>query len=236
MANELHVVGQATLAGALRDLVPIFEKESGERVQLLLGNPGVTATRIREKTPADALILSTNLLTTLVGEGLVEEAGKVPLGRTSIGMGMAMGAPKPAFANAADFIALLRRLQTIGLVDPKGGSGTSPPFMKAVAALGLEAEISPKYRYFPGAGEAVADAIARGEVEAGVTAIPELAANKRVAVIGPIPRDVLDFGGITYALVAKDAKNPAGARKFLAFLKSPIATKAFVDLGLVLVD
>ena len=237
MAGEVNVVGQATLAGSMRKLAPIFEKETGEKLNLVLGNPGVTGTRIREKTPADVHILGAALMNTLKGEGLVDDATKVPLGKTQIGMGIQTGAAKPAAFNDKDsFIAFVRAVKTIGLVDPKGGSGTSPPFIAAVEKLGLAAEIEPKYRYFAGAGEAVADAIARHEVEAGVTAITELAPNHGVQVIGPIPGDVLQFGNITYALIAKEARNLDGARKFLVFLKSKTASEEFASIGLTLVD
>src|SRR5262249_27893620 len=143
------------------------------------------------------------LMNTLKGEGLVDDATKVPLGKTQIGMAVPAGAAKPAAVNDKDsFIAFIRQVKTIGPVDPQGGSGTPPPFIAAVEKLGIAAEIEPKYRYFAGAGEAVADAIARREVEAGVTAITELAPNKGVEVIGAIPGDVLQFGNITYALIA----------------------------------
>ena len=237
MAGEVNVVGQATLAGAMRALAPQFEKESGDKLNLVLGNPGVTGERIRNNTPADVHILGTALLNKLKEEGLVDDATRVALGKTQIGMAVPAGAAKPAaFNDKASFIAFIRQVKTIGLVDPKGGSGTSPPFMAAVEKLGLAAEIAPKYRYFAGAGEAVADAIARHEVEAGVTAITELAPNKGVQVIGPIPGDVLQFGNITYAMLAKNAKNIEGAKKFLAFLKSPAAAREFTASGLSLAD
>ena len=98
--------------------------------------------------------------------------------------------------------------------------------------MGLASEIAPKYRFFQGAGAAVADAIARGEVEAGVTAVTELVPNKSVKVIGPIPSDVLDWSGITYAAIGSHAQNPAEARKLLAFLATPAAMKEFRVIGL----
>ena len=148
-------------------------------------------------------------------------------------MAVSAKAKKPAaFRDKAAFIAFLRKVKTIGLVDPKGGSGTSPPFMKAVEDLGIASEIAPKYRYFQGAGENVADAIARGEVETGATAIPEFVPNKGVKVVGPLPDDVLVFGSVTAAYLGPHAAHPDEARKFLRFLATPAATKAFRAIGL----
>lgn len=232
-AAELVVVGQATTAGALRLLVPRFEKETGDKVRLMLGNPGVTYDNLKATPNADVVIVASALHGRLVKEGVLSDTTQVALGRSEIGMAVSAKAKKPpAFRDKAAFIAFLRKVKTIGLVDPKGGSGTSPPFMKAIEDLGIASEIAPKYRYIPGAGENVADAIAQGEVETGATAIPEFVPNKGVKVVGPVPADVLVFGSVTAAYLGPHAANPDEARKFLRLLASPAATKAFRAIGL----
>ncbi|HEV8016121.1 MAG TPA: substrate-binding domain-containing protein [Stellaceae bacterium] len=232
LASELTVIGQATTIGALKQLVPRFEKQSGDKVEIALGNPGVTLDRLRQAPSVDVLIVGTNLWNTALKEGWIDETSRITLGQTHIGIGISRQAKPPIIRDKASFIAFLRQVKTIGLVDPNGGSGTSPPFMKAVEALGIAGEIAPKYRYIPGAGDAVSDAIARGDVESGVTAIPELAANRGVKVIGPVPADVLDWSATTYAVVGSHAQNPAAARQFVAFLQSSAAIKAFRAIGL----
>jgi molybdate transport system substrate-binding protein len=212
--------------------VPRFEKQSGDKVDIALGNPGVTLDRLRKAPTVDVLIIGTNLWNTALKEAWVDETSRVTLGQTHIGIGISRQAKPPIIRDKASFIAFLRKVKTIGLVDPNGGSGTSPPFMKAVEALGIAAEIAPKYRYIPGAGDAVSDAIAHGEVQSGVTAIPELAANRGVKVIGPVPPEILDWSATTYAVVGSHAQNPGEARKFVAFLRSPAAIKAFRAIGL----
>ena len=231
-AAELNVVGQATTAGALRQLASRFEKQTGDAVHLQLSNPSVTYDRIKAMPNADVVIISTPLHDRLVKEGLLADTAQVVLGQSKLGMAVSAKAKKPSpFRDKATFIAFLRQVKTIGLVDPKT-SGTSPPFMKAVEELGIASEIAPKYRYFQGAGENVADAIARGEVESGATAIPELAPNKGVRVVGPVPAEVLVWGSPTAAYLNAHAANPDDARKFLRFLGSPAAMKAFRAIGL----
>jgi molybdate transport system substrate-binding protein len=231
-AAELNVVGQATTAGALRLLAPRFEKQTGDTVQLQLSNPSVTYDRIKAMPNADVIIISTPLHDRLVKEGLLGDMTQVVLGQSQLGMAVSAKAKKPAaFHDKAGFIAFLRKVKTIGLVDPKT-SGTSPPFMKAVEDLGIASEIAPKYRYFQGAGENVAEAIARGEVESGATAIPELAPNTGVRVVGPVPGEVLVWGAATAAYLNPHAAHPDEARKFLRFLATPAATKAFRAIGL----
>lgn len=232
-AAELQVVGQATVAGALPALAARFEKQTGDKIVLQLGNPGVTRDRIKATPNADIVILAAPVHERLVKEGLLTDTTKVVLGQSKLGMAVSAKAEKPpAFRSKTDFIAFLRRVKTIGLVDPKGGSGTSPPFMKAIEDLGIAAEIAPKYRYIPGAGENVAEAIARGEVETGATAIPELLPNEGVKVVGAVPADVLVFGSPTAAYLGPHSVNPEEARKFLRFLATPAAINAFRAIGL----
>lgn len=230
-AAELTVIGQATSIAALNTLVPKFEKRSGDRVHLALGNPAVTRDRLSKNEGVDVVVLGTGLWNDAVKASRVDEASRVTIGVTHIGIGVSVKARNPVIRDAASLTAFLRQVKTIGLVDPNGGSGTSPPFMKAMETLGIAAEIAPKYRYIAGAGDAVSDAIAKGEVECGVTAIPELGANKGVRVIGPIPAGVLDWSATTYAGVGSHAQNPAEARKLVAFLASPTARKAFAASG-----
>ena len=233
-AGELTVVGQATAAGAVRQLAARFEKETGNKLVLQLGNPGVTYDRLKATPNADVVIVAAPLHDRLVKEGLLSaDTTQIVLGQSKLGMAVSANAKKPApFRNKTDFIAFLRKAKTIGLVDPNGGSGTSPVFMKAVEELGIASEIAPKYRYIPGAGEQVADAIARGEVETGATAVPELVPNKGVMVVGAVPADVLVWGSPTAAYLGPHAANPEEARKFLRFLATPAATKAFRAIGL----
>lgn len=230
-AAELRLIGQATTGGALRALVPPFEQQSGDRVEMTLGNPTATLARLRATEAVDIVVVNNAILDTLLAEQRIDATTRLPLGDSRIGMAIAAGVAKPPFADKADFIAYARQLVSIGLVDPKT-SGTSPPFIKAVEALGLAAELAPKYRIFEGAGDAVADAIARHEVEAGISTIPELITNKGVEVIGPIPPDVLQYSSTTYAFVGAHSASPDEARKFLALLASPAGAAAFRAIGL----
>lgn len=225
LAGEITVIGQATALDAFNKLVPHFERQTGDTVTMSLGNPGVTHDRLQKNPKVDVIIVGSSLLTTLTKEGVVNDAA------THIGMAVPVHARKPAFRDTPSFIAFLRRVKTIGLVDPNGGSGTSPPFIAAVKALGLDAEIAPKYRFYQGVGANVADAIAKGEVDTGATAITELMPNKGVRVIGPVPADVLTWNATTYAVIGDHARNPAEARKFLRFLQSPPARQAFAAIG-----
>ncbi len=229
---EIHVVSQANVKSALARIIAQFEKETGDKVTTAFGNPGVTLERLRKGERADVVIVSTTILDTVLKEALIEPATRVEIARSKIGLAVGAAAPMPVMTDRASFIALVRRLKRIALVDPATGGGTSPPFIKAVEALGVAAEIAPKYRFYKGAGDAVAEAVARGEAEAGVTAISELKPNPGLRLVGPIPADVLDFAGTTSASLGAKAVERAAAARFVAFLASPFAREAFIASGM----
>lgn len=231
-AAEIAVVSQANVAAALRKIADRFETDTGSRVSLAFGNPGVTLERLRKGEPADVVIVSTTILDTVLAEGHVDKSSRVEIARGRIGIGVAADAPVAAMTDKASFIALLRAARTIALVDPAGGGGTSPPFMRAVEALGLAMEIAPKYRMFKGAGEAVAEAVARHEADIGVTAMSELIPNPHVRPLGPIPREAMDWSSITSAAVGARARSPDTAARFVAFLSSDFARAAFRESGM----
>ncbi len=82
-AAELIVVGQATTAGALRLLAPRFEKETGDKVRLMLGNPGVTYDNLKATPNADVVIVASALHDRLIKEGAAQrfDAGRArPVG------------------------------------------------------------------------------------------------------------------------------------------------------------
>ena len=107
-------------------------------------------------------------------------------------------------------IASLKGPTTMGLVklmsDAKAGQGKQD---YQVTMYGTPDEIVPL--------------IAKGEVETGATAIPELVPNKGVKMVGPVPADVLVFGSVTAAYLGPHAANAAEAQKFLRFLASPLS-------------
>jgi molybdate transport system substrate-binding protein len=232
-ATDLSVISQGTIAGAFRELVPQFENQTGDKINFVLGNPGVTLDRIRKAAPPpDVVIVGTAILGTLLREGLVDPNTRMEIAKSKIGMAVPSGAQKPVVTDKASFTEFIRKVSSIALVDPNGGSGTSPPFIKAIEEMGLAAEIAPKYKYYEGTGENVADAVARGEADIGVTSVSELVPNKGVQVISALPVDVLDWSSVTYALTGAQSQHAAEAAKFINFLRSPPARQAFILIGL----
>jgi molybdate transport system substrate-binding protein len=230
-AEEIKVISQANIVGPVEKLLPVFEKQSGVKVSFAWGNPGVTLARLRASEPSDVVIVTTTIFDEVVKDGYLNRETAYPLVRGRIGVGVASTEPEPNIPDKEAFKEFMLKAKSVGFVDPKGGSGTSPPVLAALNAMGIGPEISAKTKFYAGAGDAVARGLAGGEVQVGITAVSELMpqAGLRVA---PIPFDVLPTPGTTYIGLRHPSEATAAVKAFVEFMRSDTASKVFAVSGL----
>jgi ABC-type molybdate transport system substrate-binding protein len=56
VAAELKVLSVGTVGNVLREVIPVYEQDSGNRVQISFANPAVVLDRVRRGEPADIVI------------------------------------------------------------------------------------------------------------------------------------------------------------------------------------
>src|SRR5438132_9301187 len=88
-----------------------------------------------------------------------------------------------------------------------------------------------KKTVFRNQGSEVADAVAKGEAELGVTFTSEMVTNKGVKLAG-LPPDSIQLPTNYSAAIPVGAPNADAVRAFLKELKTPAAQAAFKDAGL----
>ena len=79
-------------------------------------------------------------------------------------------------------------------------------------------------------GSAVAEAVAKGEIELGLTFLSEFVANPGVTIVGPFP-SAIQSPTLYTAGLAKESANPDAARAFIAYVTSPNASAKLKALG-----
>jgi molybdate transport system substrate-binding protein len=80
-------------------------------------------------------------------------------------------------------------------------------------------------------GSEVADAVAKGDAELGISFIAELAPNKGVKVAGPLPQEIQSATDYV-AAVATVSANQEAARAFIQAMTSPGGGAVFKAAGL----
>jgi molybdate transport system substrate-binding protein len=230
-AAEIKAIVTGALTAPFREIVPAYQRESGNTVAIAWGpssgnSPDAIPVRLRNREPADVLIMIRSAMDDMINQGLFKPAERVNVAQSGIGVGVPSGAPKPDVSSADALKRALLAAKSIGYSE--GGSGVYVG-NELLKRLGIAEQVAPELKLV--AGELVGEAIARGEVEIGIQQISELRAVRGVDYVGPLPGD-LQKANIISAAVSLDAKQPEAARSFAAFLSSPPAAKAITNSGL----
>src|SRR5438552_2825058 len=99
-AQELRVMTSGAFSAAFLQLVPAFERATRNTIVTISGasmgeGPTTIPSRLARGEAADVVILADEALAELVKRGKVIPDSRVQLARSSIGMAVRAGAPKP---------------------------------------------------------------------------------------------------------------------------------------------
>ena len=234
-AADVHVMISSGFHGAYSELVPTFERATGNRVITTRGpsmgdSPEAIPARLSRGESADVVILDGGAADELGKRGLVQADSKTELARSLIGMVVREGAAKPDIASVDALRNTLLAAKSIAYSD--SGSGT---YLSTVLfqKLGIADQIGPRSRKVrgPPSGEPVAAVVARGEAEIGFQQVAELIHVPGVTLVGALPADAqpnFSFAGV----LTKTSHEPEAARALLRFLSSSEAAPAVTKAGL----
>lgn len=232
-ASDIRVIISSGFHGAYSQLVPAFERATGNHVITTRGpsmgdSPEAIPARLARGEAADVVILDGGAADELGKRGLVQPDSKVELARSLIGMVVREGADKPDISSVAALRDTLLAAKSIAYSD--SGSGT---YLSTVLfqKLGIADRIAPKSRKVrgPPSGEPVAAIVARGEAEIGFQQVAELIHVPGVTFVGALPAEVQPMFSFAGALT-KTVQQPEAARALLSYLgakqAAPVITKA----------
>src|SRR5688572_30780223 len=98
-ANEIRVMTSGAFTAAHLELIPQVERLTNSKVVTVTTSVGTGESSIRNRLKrgevADIVIVADELLRELIDEGLVQAEGRTPLARSSIGLAVRAGRPKP---------------------------------------------------------------------------------------------------------------------------------------------
>ena len=109
-AQEVRVMTSGAFTEAFLNLVPELERTIGLKVLVAFGAsmggaPDSIPSRLQRGEPVDVVILASEALEALIGQGHVRPGSGVDLVRSSIGMAVRKGAPKPDISSEEAFAA-----------------------------------------------------------------------------------------------------------------------------------
>ena len=215
---------------ALLQLMPGFERASGNTVVVIDGasmgdGPTTIPNRLARGEAADVVILADEGVRQLIARGLVASDGRVELVRSSIGMAVRAGAPKPDISSVDALTHTLLAAQSIAYSSSASGVYLSGELFPS---LGIADQIAPRSRRIESGP--VGEAVARGDAELGFQQISELRPVKGIDIVGPLPAGAQRLTIFSAGVVA--GGNQQDARRLIAYLSSPAAAPAIRKSGM----
>jgi molybdate transport system substrate-binding protein len=231
-ADEIRVMTSGGFTAPYLQLVPGFEKATGHTVTTTFGGsmgngPETIPNRLQRREPADVVILAAEALDDLIARGLVVAGSRVDLVRSTIGMAVRAGAPKPDISTVAALTETLLRAKSVGYSASASGVYLSTVLFQQ---LGVAERVLPKSKNAQ--GERVAALLRRGDVEIGFQQVSELLPEPGIEFVGPLPEGAQRVTIFSAGLVA-GARSPEAAKALVKYLGSaaviPVITKAGLE-------
>jgi molybdate transport system substrate-binding protein len=163
----------------------------------------------------------------LIKQGKLIDSTRANLAKSGIGVAVRKGAPRPNISSVEAFKAALLNAKSIAYVE-QGGSGV---YLKALLPrLGIADGLKNKTKLLPPENP-VANAVANGEAEIGMTQISEILPYAGAELVGPLPAEIQLITSFATA-VGTEAKQAEHAMALIKFLTAPAAAAVFKAKGL----
>ena len=225
-AAEIRVLSTQATEEAYRELVPQFEKASGNKVTTTFTGTLDANRRLAAGESYDLLIMSGPSIDEHIKGGKVVPGSRVDVAKSGVGVGVKAGAPKPDISTVEALKKTLLAAKSIGYSTGPSGNYVVGLFQR----MGIADEVKPKLKQTP-TGVFVGSIIASGEAEIGFQQVSELSHFAGVDYVGPLPADV-QYITVFASGIATGAKEADAAKALVKFITAPAAAPAFKKRGM----
>ena len=230
-AADIKVMSSGGFTAAYNELTPRYEQASKNTVSTAygasMGNaPDSIPSRLARGEAADIVILAAPALDELIKQGRVVAGSRVDLARSTIGMAVRAGAPRPDIGTVEALRQTLLQAKSIAYSASASGTYLSTELFQR---LGVAEQVKDKAMRI--VSERVGTVVARGDAEIGFQQVSELLPIAGIDYVGPIP-DAVQQVTIFAAGIAAGAREPEAARDLINYLASPAAAPTIQKTGM----
>jgi molybdate transport system substrate-binding protein len=230
LGAEIRVFCTFGLQGAITQLAPQLERETGNKLILTVGSTGGVAARVKNGEPFDVVIVSETAMAGLVKLGKVVEQGRTDIARVGISVAIRRGASRPDISSVESFKAALLAAKSISYTNPVDGGFSGVYFAELVKRLGIAEKLAPKTKLARG-GTSSGALVASGEAEIAIQTTSDLIPTPGIEIVGPLPAEIQNFTVLSVVIGAK-AADPAAAKRLILLLSSPAVYPVLRETGL----
>ena len=232
MAREIKVLSTTAMKTTLDDLMPEFEKTTGNKVTIHFAPSAKIKQRVADGEETDVAIATAEGLEDLIRNKKIVDGSRADLAQSRVGLAVQKGAPKPDISSAEKFKQALLAAKSIGTSNPVGGGASGAHVAKVFERLGITDAVKGKTTYGPGGPAGlIGNFLVRKEVEIGLQQIPELMAVPGIDIVGPLPDEIQAITVFSAGLPTGAKEAQAGA-DLIRFLTTPNAKAVMKSKGM----
>ena len=226
-ADEIRVFAAGAVQKAVQALAADFEAKTAHRIIATYDTVGSLRDKVLAGAAPDIVIVSAPALVVLEEKGRLQAGSRRDIGRTGVGL-MGRAASTERDISTPDTLkAVLLAATSIAHADPARGATAGTHFRKVIGELGIAEALASRITVVPFGG-AIAEQVAAGTFEIGVSQATEIVPDPRVRFLGFLP-DALQLWTVYGA--AGVAPGSAAANEFMGVLASPVGQAAFARTG-----
>ncbi len=224
MSIHLKILSGGAMRSLMTDLVPLFEQAGGVKVAIEFRLTSVLQKEIEDGAVFDIALLPRPELDGLARVGRIAAATIADITRSSVGLAVRAGAPKPDIATVEGLKQALLNASSIAYSDGPSGAYIA----SLLERLGIADAMKSKTKL---TSRPVAELMASGEAEIGMQQIVAILPIEGAELVGPLPSELQNV--IIYAAgVSTSAQNDAGAKNCIDFMRSPKAAQLIRAKGM----
>ena len=229
-AAEIRVITSGAFTEAYKQLIPMYEQASGNKVISAFGAsvgkaPDSIPSRFERGEQFDVVILSEGGLEALMKEGKLIPGSRVDLARSQIGAAVRKGTPKPDISTVEALKQTLLNAKSIAYSASASGTYLSTELFPK---LGVAEQLKDTAKKIM--SERVGAVVARGDAELGFQQVSELIYFKELDFIGTLPESVQQTIFFSAGLVEGSTEQDT-AKQMIRFFQSPQVAETIRQTG-----
>ena len=230
-AAEITVLSTGGARAVMTSLVPEYERVSGDHVTISFATPGQMQDKLTHGEAADVAVGIAAIMPDVEKAGRVVAGSRGEFAASYVGVAVRAGAPRVDLTTPEAIKRAVLAAKVVALSDPSAGTQLGATFIATADKHGWGPEMRSRAKMINGPGSDVAQAVAKGEADIGVTLISEILPVSGVTLGGEIPADYMS-PTVMYSFQVSGARDPESAKKLLTFLRSPEARKIIEAKGM----
>lgn len=215
MPAPLKILSGGAMRSLMTDLVALFERATATKVAIEFRLTSVLQKEIEDGAVFDIALLPRPEVDALVRAGRIAPGTTADIARSSVGLAVRAGAPKPDIATVGALKQALLNAQSIAYSDGPSGAYIAALLERLGIAEAMKSKTTLTSR-------PVAELMASGEAEIGMQQIVAILPIKGAELVAPLPSELQNV--IIYvAGMSAAAQNGGAAKICIDVMRSPEA-------------